>query len=50
MNFWLVVEFYPNKDGMIHISKIISRWVNDIQEKQEVKMKVIEIDQISKLY
>ncbi|MDR1057478.1 MAG: polyribonucleotide nucleotidyltransferase [Coxiellaceae bacterium] len=53
MDFGAVVAFLPNKDGMVHISQITSRRVNDIrdylQEGQEVRVKVIEIDRMGKI-
>ena len=52
LDFGAVVSFLPNKDGLVHISQIANERVEDIreylQEGQEVKVKVIEIDRMGK--
>jgi polyribonucleotide nucleotidyltransferase len=53
MDFGAVVSFLPNKDGLVHISQISSKRVSDVrdylQEGQEVKVKVIEVDRGGKV-
>ena len=53
MDFGAVVAFLPNKDGLVHISQIANTRVNDVhdylQEGQEVKVKVIEVDRMGKV-
>lgn len=53
MDFGAVVSFLPNKDGLVHISQISSKRVSNIndylQEGQEVKVKVIEVDRSGKV-
>lgn len=53
MDFGAVVSFLPSKDGLVHISQISAKRVNDIrdylQEGQEVKVKVIEVDRSGKV-
>ena len=53
LDFGAVVAFLPNKDGLVHISQIASTRVNDVhdflQEGQEVKVKVIEVDRMGKV-
>ncbi|CAL7961139.1 polynucleotide phosphorylase [Gammaproteobacteria bacterium] len=53
MDFGAVVAFLPNKDGLVHISQITNTRVNDVhdylQEGQEVKVKVIEVDRMGKV-
>jgi polyribonucleotide nucleotidyltransferase len=53
MDFGAVVSFLPNKDGLVHISQISSKRVSAIhdylQEGQEVKVKVIEVDRSGKV-
>lgn len=53
MDFGAVVTFLPNKDGLVHISQIANKRVNDVheylQEGQEVKVKVIEVDRMGKV-
>ncbi len=53
MDFGAVVSILPNKDGLVHISQISSKRVNDVreylQEGQEVKVKVIEVDRAGKV-
>ena len=53
MDFGAVVSFLPNKDGLVHISQIANKRVEDIreylQEGQEVKVKVIEVDRMGKV-
>ena len=53
MDFGAIVAFLPNKDGLVHISQIANKRVNDIheylQEGQEVTVKVIEIDRMGKV-
>lgn len=53
MEFGAVVAILPNKDGLVHISQISSKRVNDVheylQEGQEIKVKVIEVDRTGKV-
>lgn len=52
LDFGAVVTFLPNKDGLVHISQIAEERVNDVrdylEEGQEVKVKVVEIDKMGK--
>ncbi|MDR1012511.1 MAG: polyribonucleotide nucleotidyltransferase [Coxiellaceae bacterium] len=53
MDFGAIVAFLPNKSGMVHISQISSDRVKNVrdylEEGQEVKVKVVEIDRIGKI-
>ena len=53
MDFGAVVSILPNKDGLVHISQIDNKRVNDVRdyltEGQEVKVKVIEVDRMGKV-
>ena len=53
MDFGAVVSFLPNKDGLVHISQIAAKRVSDVreylQEGQEVKVKVLEVDRAGKV-
>ena len=53
MDFGAVVAFLPNKDGLVHISQIAQKRVSDVreylQEGQEVKVKVLEVDRAGKV-
>jgi polyribonucleotide nucleotidyltransferase len=53
MDFGAVVSFLPSKDGLVHISQISQKRVNDVREYltegQEVKVKVIEVDRSGKV-
>ena len=53
MDFGAVVEFMPNKDGLVHISQIANKRIKNIhdylQEGQEVKVRVMEIDRLGKV-
>ncbi|MCL5260451.1 MAG: polyribonucleotide nucleotidyltransferase [Gammaproteobacteria bacterium] len=48
MDFGAIVSFLPGKDGLVHISQIAPKRVENIhdylQEGQEVKVKVLEVD------
>ena len=50
MNFGAFVELAPNKDGMIHISKLADRRVAKVEDVvnigDEVTVKVIEVDKM----
>ena len=49
--FGAFVALPENKSGMVHISEVASSFVNDIkdflQEGQQVKVKIINIDPVS---
>ncbi len=49
MNFGAFCEILPGKEGLIHVSQITNRFVKDVaselQVGDEVKVKVVEIDQ-----
>jgi len=51
--FGAFVQIAPGKSGMVHISEITNSFVSDInehlQEGQEVKVKVIGIDQANRI-
>jgi polyribonucleotide nucleotidyltransferase len=53
MNFGAFVELAPNKDGLIHISKLSKERVAKVEDVvnigDEVKVKVIEIDRMGKI-
>ncbi|MBU0744455.1 MAG: polyribonucleotide nucleotidyltransferase [Gammaproteobacteria bacterium] len=53
MDFGAVVSILPNKDGLVHISQIDAKRVNDVRdyltEGQEVTVKVIEVDRMGKV-
>lgn len=53
LEFGAVVAFLPNKDGLVHISQISAKRVSNVrdylQEGQEVKVKVVEIDRAGKV-
>ena len=48
MNFGAFVEILPNKEGLVHISKIADRHINEVSDVlsvgDEIPVKVIEID------
>ncbi|MCF8008436.1 MAG: polyribonucleotide nucleotidyltransferase [Halanaerobiales bacterium] len=48
MNFGAFVEILPGKEGLVHISKIADRHINEVtdvlSEGDEIKVKVIKID------
>lgn len=53
LDFGAIVNFLPNKDGLVHISQIANERVKAVtdylQEGQEVKVKVIEVDKMGKI-
>lgn len=53
MNFGAFVELSPNKDGLIHISKLSKERVNKVEDVvnigDTVKVKVLEIDRMGKI-
>ena len=53
MNFGAFVELAPNKDGMIHISKLSERRVEKVEDVvnigDEVTVKVIEVDKMGRI-
>ena len=53
MNFGAFVELSPNKDGLIHISKLADRRVEKVEDVvnigDEVRVKVLEIDRMGKV-
>ncbi len=53
MDFGAVVSFLQNKDGLVHISQISTERVKSVkdhlQEGQDVRVKVIEIDRMGKV-
>ena len=53
MNFGAFVELAPNKDGMVHISKLSDKRVNKVEDVvnigDEVTVKVIEIDKMGRV-
>ena len=53
MNFGAFVELAPNKDGMIHISKLSDKRVGKVEDVvnigDEVTVKVIEIDKMGRV-
>ena len=53
MNFGAFVELAPNKDGMVHISKLAKKRVEKVEDVvnigDEVTVKVIEIDKMGRV-
>ena len=53
MNFGAFVELAPNKDGMVHISKLSEKRVNTVADVvnigDEVTVKVIEVDKMGRI-
>ncbi len=53
MNFGAFVELAPNKDGMVHISKLSEKRVGKVEDVvnigDEVTVKVIEIDKMGRI-
>jgi len=53
MNFGAFVELSPNKDGLIHISKLSDKRVEKVEDVvnigDEVKVKVLDIDRMGKV-
>lgn len=53
MNFGAFVELAPNKDGMIHISKLSDKRVAKVEDVvnigDEVTVKVIEVDKMGRI-
>ena len=53
MNFGAFVELAPNKDGLVHISKMRKERVNKVEDVvnigDEVTVKVIEIDRMGRI-
>ena len=53
MNFGAFVELAPNKDGMIHISKLADKRVGKVEDVvnigDEVTVKVIEVDKMGRI-
>jgi polyribonucleotide nucleotidyltransferase len=53
MNFGAFVELSPNKDGLIHISKLADRRVEKVEDVvsigDAVRVKVLEVDRMGKI-
>ena len=53
MPFGAFVELAPNKDGMVHISKMRKERVNKVEDVVNigdvVKVKVIEVDKMGRI-
>lgn len=53
MDFGAVVAFLPNKDGLVHISQIANKRVDNVHDYlragQEIKVRVLEIDRMGKV-
>ena len=53
VEFGAFVEIFPGTDGLVHISQICDRRIksvsDEIQEGDEVKVKVIDVDQRGKV-
>ena len=53
MNFGAFVELAPNKDGMVHISKLSDKRVAKVEDVvnigDEVTVKVMEIDKMGRV-
>ena len=53
MNFGAFVELAPNKDGMIHISKLAPQRVEKVEDVVNigdvVKVKVLEVDKMGRI-
>ena len=53
MNFGAFVELSPNKDGMVHISKLSDKRVEKVEDVvnigDEVTVKVMEIDKMGRI-
>ena len=53
MDFGAFVNFFGKRDGLVHVSQIVSERVNHpkdvLKEGQEVKVKLLEIDNRGKV-
>ena len=53
MNFGAFVQLSPNKDGMVHISKLSDKRVNEVEDVVhigvKVRVKVIEVDKMGRI-
>ena len=53
MNFGAFVQLSPNKDGMVHISKLSDKRVNEVEDVvhigDKVRVKVIEVDKMGRI-
>ena len=53
MNFGAFVELAPNKDGMIHISKLANERVEKVEDVVNigdvVRVKVLEVDKMGRI-
>ena len=53
MNFGAFVELAPNKDGMVHISKLSDKRVAKVEDVvnigDEVTVKVMEVDKMGRV-
>ena len=53
MNFGAFVQIAPNKDGLIHISKLAKKRVEKVEDVvnigDKVKVKVLEIDKMGRI-
>ena len=53
MDFGAFVQLSPNKDGMIHISKLSDKRVNEVEDVvhigDKVRVKVIEVDKMGRI-
>ena len=48
LEFGAIVEFAPNKDGMVHISKLADKRIKKVEDvlslDEEVTVKIIKVD------
>ena len=53
MNYGAFVQISPNKDGMVHISKLSDKRVNEVEDVvhigDKVRVKVIEVDKMGRI-
>ena len=53
MNFGAFVQLSPTKDGMVHISKLSDKRVNEVEDVvhigDKVRVKVIEVDKMGRI-
>ena len=54
LEFGAIVEFMPGKEGMVHVSEIADKFIQDIKtiikEGQIVNVKLLEIDEMNNRY
>ena len=52
MDFGAFVEFMPNREGLVHISKLDTKRVNKVEdvvsEGDEIMVKLVEIDRMGR--